>query len=208
MKRSLRFQKRIPFAIALSSLIIFSVFLYSIAKSQAEGDEYTVAEIFDTYYEALNDVSEPAVRERMKCMLDLVNRGADDRVLNPVYAEKYPELAEKHNWYDFKEPESPEVERLYMWHAYQGLIDAFRQAAEARHETSMRETAVIILEDFHNTIHEGYAYVLRLEATSQLGGGSTYSRAQKAYHDWVSERQRSRQSVYSAWHPDCGNFQY
>jgi hypothetical protein len=126
-------------------------------------------------------------KARMNCMLDLLELNADDRVLPPSYLL----LAGK----VFLSPDSPEVKRM-MWRAKPELLKKLKRAKTQK--DFWRATYQV-----HDGVHHSFARAQLLEASATQGGGSAYSKFQKAYHAWISERQGSGKSVYSAWTPRC-----
>ncbi len=126
---------------------------------------------------------------RMVRMLTFLKIGYDDRVLLKGYSRLYQK--------DFFPPDDSRWQGIFMFHARLELAEYLKKANDLK--TMMQK-----IETLHDWIHiHSYAAALRLEGAATLGGGSSYSRYKKAFHDWVSERQHSCQSIYSAWGDAC-----
>ena len=126
---------------------------------------------------------------RMVRMLTFLKIGYDDRVLLKGYARLYQK--------DFFPPDDSRWQGNFMFHARLELAEYLKKANDL--ETMMQK-----VETLHDWIHtQSYAPARLSKGATSFGGGSSCSRYQKAFYDWVSERQHSCQSIYSAWGDAC-----
>ncbi len=146
--------------------------------------------IFVLARHALQEEKDSKLKARINCLLNLLEKGADDRVLTPLYIAMYGVGDQV-----YRNPDDPEVQRLTMNRIMPILSKKFKYAKNNR-------SRLVALHQAHDTVFTSLNKAIKLDAATSLGGGSAYSKAQKSYVKWVYKKLHSGNSVYAPWSPE------
>jgi hypothetical protein len=153
----------------------------------AEKDLEKTRKLMAKARQALESEPDNCEKERKTCMLYRLEEGADDRILSEGYVSR---VGEQEHYY------LPETRNMKEYYKYTN--SEFMKTFKVWAKTESKERALLEATDYiYKMLESSFMAAKKMDKLS-IGGTSGLSDTQKAYYLWITKRQKSPFSVYSA----------